>query len=376
MRFVETMGGQDLIAILQTMNDNQFTGALEANTSNVFATIWLREGKVIYARSSESTNLGEALAILGLIARDKLDELLKEVEGPTYLQDSMLDKLIIDRGLIPKEVITYIRAYQVSETLFHVMDWEKVGYELKEGGQPKIGSPELLPVNYDWLTFVSEYGPDWPRIRARIGLPNQLFRKQPIKRRDMDLNPQEDKVYNLADGTRRSKDLVLWSGMNFYDANRCIYQLLDSGAIDIVESQSFRPSQFMSKAVSEKLQPLLKLPGVISAFLVDRSGRMIVQDRATQEHDELNEHIKTMASIFVQTVDDFERHLPKDTQSGLVEQILTEKENGTKTMLLISPSVILVIDAAQDVNWGLLRLSGQRTLMSVRMHLFASAAHA
>lgn len=375
MRFVETMGGQDLIAILQTMNDNQFTGALEANTSNVFATIWLREGKVIYARSSESTNLGEALVILGLIAREKLDELLKEVEGPTYLQDSMLDKLIVDRGLIPKEVITYIRAYQISETLFHVMDWDKVGYELKEGGQPKIGAPELLPINYDWLTFISEYGPDWPRIRARIGLPNQLFRQQPIKRRDMDLSPQEDKIYTLADGTRRSKDLVLWSGINFYDANRSIYQLLDSGAIDIVETQSFRPSQFMSKAVSEKLQPLLKLPGVISAFLVDRTGRMIVQDRATQEHDELNEHIKTMASIFVQTVDDFERHLPKDSQSGLVEQILTEKENGTKTMLLISPSVILVIDAAQDVNWGLLRLSGQRTLMSVRMHLFASAAH-
>ncbi|HEY9841521.1 MAG TPA: DUF4388 domain-containing protein [Candidatus Obscuribacterales bacterium] len=375
MRFVETMGGQDLIAILQTMNDNQFTGALEANTSNVFATIWLRDGKVIFARSSESTNLGEALTILGLIERDKLDELLKEVEGPTYLQDSMLDKLILDRGLIPKEVITYIRAYQVSETLFHVMDWEKVGYELKEGGQPKLGAPELLPVNYDWLTFVSEFGPDWPRIRARIGLPNQMFRKQPIKRRDMDLSPQEDKIYNLADGTRRSKDLVLWSGMNFYDSNRCIYQLLDSGAIDIVETQSFRPSQFMSKAVSEKLQPLLKLPGVISAFLVDRGGRMIVQDRATQEHDELNEHIKTMASIFVQTVDDFERHLPKDTQSGLVEQILTEKENGSKTMLLISPSVILVIDAAQDVNWGLLRLSGQRSLMSVRMHLFASSSH-
>ncbi|MEZ0375403.1 MAG: DUF4388 domain-containing protein [Candidatus Sericytochromatia bacterium] len=375
MRFVETMGGQDLIAILQTMNDNQFSGALEANTSNVFATIWLRDGKVIFARSSESTNLGEALTILGLIERDKLDELLKEVEGPTYLQDSMLDKLILDRGLIPKEVITYIRAYQVSETLFHVMDWEKVGYELKEGGQPKLGAPELLPVNYDWLTFVSEFGPDWPRIRARIGLPNQMFRKQPIKRRDMDLSPQEDKIYNLADGTRRSKDLVLWSGMNFYDSNRCIYQLLDSGAIDIVETQSFRPSQFMSKAVSEKLQPLLKLPGVISAFLVDRGGRMIVQDRATQEHDELNEHIKTMASIFVQTVDDFERHLPKDTQSGLVEQILTEKENGSKTMLLISPSVILVIDAAQDVNWGLLRLSGQRSLMSVRMHLFASSSH-
>ncbi|MGV3526741.1 MAG: DUF4388 domain-containing protein [Candidatus Sericytochromatia bacterium] len=375
MRFVETMGGQDLIAILQTMHDNQFTGALEANTSNVFATIWLREGKVNYARSSESTSLGEALVILGLLSRDKLDELMKEVDGPTYLQDSMLDKLIVERNLIPKEVITYIRAFQISETLFSIMDWEKVGYELKEGGQPKIGAPELLPYNYDWLNFISENGSDWPRIRSRIGLPNQLFRKQPIKRRDMDLGPSEDKIYNLADGTRRSRDLVLWSGMNFYDANRIIYQLLDSGAIDIVETQSFRPSQFMSKAVSEKLQPLLKLPGVISAFLVDRTGKMIVQDRATQDHDELNEHIKTMASIFVQTVDDFERNLPKDSDSGLVEQILTEKENGTKTVLIISSSVILVIDAAQDVNWGLLRLSGQRTLMSVRMHLFASNAH-
>lgn len=375
MRFVETMGGQDLIAILQTMNDNQFTGALEANTSNVFATIWLREGKVFYARSSESTNLGEALLILGLIAREKLDELTKEIDGPSYLQDSMLDKIVVEQNLVPKEVVTYIRAYQISEALFGIMDWEKVGYELKEGGQPKIGAPELLPVSYDWLTFISEYGPDWPRIKARIGLPNQLFRKQPIKRRDQELGAVEDKIYNFADGNRRSKDLVLWSGVNFYDANRAIYQLLDSGVIDIVEAHAFRPSQFMSKAVSDKLQPLLKLPGVISAFLVDRTGKMIVQDRATQEHDELNEHIKTMASIFVQTVDDFERNLPKDSNSGAVEHLLAEKENGTKTLLLISPSVILVIDAAENVNWGLLKLSGQRTLMSVRMHLFASQSH-
>lgn len=375
MRFVETMGGQDLIAILQTMNDNQFTGALEANTNNVFATIWLENGTVTYARSSESTNLGEALIALGLITQEKLDDLLQDVEGPTYLKDSLLDKLLVEQDLVPKEVITYIRAFQISEALFAVLDWDKVGYELKEGGQPKIGAPELLPVNYNWMSFLSEYGPDWPRIRSRIGLPNQLFRKQPIKRRDMKLGVPEEKIYNLSDGNRRSKDLVLWSGMNFYDANRLIYKLLDEGAIDIVETQSFRPSQFMSKTVSDKLQPLLKLPGVISAFLVDRSGKMIVQDRSTQEHEELNEHIKTMASIFVQTVADFERNLPKESNSGLVEQIFTEKENGTKTILIISSSVILVIDAAENVNWGLLRLSGQRTLMSVRMHLFASQNH-
>ena len=375
MRFVETMGGQDLIAILQTMNDNQFTGALEANTNNVFATIWLENGTVNYARSSESTNLGEALIALGLITQEKLDELLKDVDGPTYLKDSMLDKILLEQDLVPKEVITYIRAFQISEALFSVLDWDKVGYELKEGGQPKIGAPELLPVNYNWMSFLSENGPDWPRIRSRIGLPNQLFRKQPIKRKDMKLGAPEEKIYNLSDGHRRSKDLVLWSGMNYYDANRVIYKLLDEGAIDIVETQSFRPSQFMSKTVSDKLQPLLKLPGVISAFLVDRSAKMIVQDRSTQEHEELNEHIKTMASIFVQTVDDFARNLPKESNSGLVEQIFTEKENGTKTILIISSSVILVIDAAENVNWGLLRLSGQRILMSVRMHLFASQNH-
>ena len=372
MRFVETMGGQDLIAILQTMRENQFTGSLEANTSNVFATIWIESGRVLYARSSDSTNLGESLVVLGLLSREQLDELLKDVDGPSYLQDSMLDKVLLEKNLVPKEVISYVRAYQIAETLFEIMDWEKVGYELKEGNQPKIGAPELLPKGSDWMSFITEYGPDWPRVRSRIGLPTQLFRKQPIKRRDMELTPQEEKLYGLTDGKRRAKDLALWSGLNYYDAHRAIYRLLDEGAIDIVEAKTFRPSQFMSRAVSEKLQPLLKLPGVISAFLVDRSAKMIVQDRSTQEHEELNEHIKTMASIFVQTVDDFERNLPKETDSGLVEQILTEKENGTKTILITSPSVILVIDAAENVNWGLLRLTGQRTLMSVRMHLFAS----
>ena len=178
MRFVETMGGQDLIAILQTMRENQFTGSLEANTSNVFATIWIESGRVLYARSSDSTNLGESLVVLGLLSREQLDELLKDVDGPSYLQDSMLDKVLLEKNLVPKEVISYVRAYQIAETLFEIMDWEKVGYELKDGNQPKIGAPELLPKGSDWMSFITEYGPDWPRVRSRIGLPTQLFRKQ------------------------------------------------------------------------------------------------------------------------------------------------------------------------------------------------------
>jgi hypothetical protein len=52
MRFVETMGGQDLIAILQSMGENSFTGALEANTSNVFCDGLDERGeKILYARS-------------------------------------------------------------------------------------------------------------------------------------------------------------------------------------------------------------------------------------------------------------------------------------------------------------------------------------
>jgi len=306
------------------------------------------------------------------VTKERLDELMQQVEGPTYLQDSMLDSVLIKNQAVPQQVISYIRAFQISEALFCILDWEKVGYELKEGGQPKIGAPELLPLSYPWIDFLTEYGPDWGRIRSRIGLPTQLFRKQPAKRRDLNLSPEEEKIYNLMDSHKKAKDVVLWSGLNFYVANKVIYQMLDSGTIDIVERQAFRPSQFMSKSVSDKLQPLLRLPGVVSAFLVDRTGKMIVQDRSTSDHDELSEHIKTMASIFVQTVDDFERNLPKDAESGRVEQILVEKENGTKTLLIVSNSVILVIDAAQDVNWGLLRLSGQRTLLSVRMQLFAS----
>lgn len=371
MRFVETMSGQDLAAILQSAAENQFTGALEANTSNVFATVWLREGQVLYARSSESTGLGEALLSLGLIQRDVLDELMRQVDGPSYLQDSMLDSILIEQQRVPAQLITYVRAFQIAEALFSIGEWEKVGYEMKEGIQPKIGAVDLLPVQFPWLPFLTEYAPDWPRIRQRVGLPNQLFRQKPLKRRDLQLSTEEEKVYNVIDGYRRAKEVILWSGLNYYTAHKIIYQMLDSGAIDIVERESFRPSQFMSKNISDKLQPILKLPGVISAFLVDRTGKMIVQDRSTSEYEELKEHIKSMATIFVKTVDDFERNLPKDTESGRVEQILTEKENGTKTLLIISGSVILVIDATGDVNWGLLRLTGQRTLLSVRMQLFS-----
>ena len=123
MRFVETMGGQDLIAILQSMGENSFTGALEANTSNVFATVWMKEGKILYARSSESTSLGESLLTLGLVSKERLDELMQLVEGPTYLQDSMLDGVLLKSEVVPQQVISYIRAFQISETLFGILDW-------------------------------------------------------------------------------------------------------------------------------------------------------------------------------------------------------------------------------------------------------------
>lgn len=373
MAFAETMGGEDLIAILQSVNEKQFTGALEANASNVFATIWLKDGQVVYARSSETTGLAEAISVLGLLSKEKIDELMEKVEGPSYLRDSMLDSVLVKDNLVPGQVISYIRAYQICETLFSILEWDKVGYELKDGISPKIGAQDLLPTTFPWLHFLAEYGPDWHRIKSRIGLPNQLFCKVPVKRKDAQLSPEETKVYSMVDGKRRAKDLVLWSGLNYYQAYKAIYSLLDVGIIDIVEKESFSPRLFQSKAISEKLQNLLKLPGVVNAFLVDRAGKMIVQDRSTEDHDELREHIANMSKIFVTTVDDFESNLPKDSNSGRVEQILTEKANGTKTILLISNSVILVIETAADVNWGLLRLSGQRVLLSVRMHLFAGS---
>lgn len=368
MYFVERMTGLDLGAILQSLLEKQLTGALEATSNNTFATLWIREGRVVYAHSSDSIGLGEALLSLGLLKAAQLEDLTRTTDG-SYFQDAMLDAILIERKLIAPQVITYIRAFQIAETLFSIVEWETVGYELKEDLHPKVGCPDLLPLNYNWLQAVTQYAPDWPRLRIRVGLPQQLFRQRPLKRQELELDRDEEKLYLLVDGVKRSKELVLWSGLNYFTAHKVLYQLLEMGAIDVVEKENFRPSQFQSKRISEKLQPLLKLPGVVNAFLVDRSGKMIVQDRGTKE---LTAQTNTMATIFVKTVEDFERNLPQDSETGRIEQVFVEKMDGNKILLLIAGSVILVIEAMADVNWGILRLTGQRTLMGVRLQLFVS----
>lgn len=371
MQFIKTMSGQDLGRILKAFADKQVSGILEAKTPSTFYSIWLKEGKITYARSSESIGLADALITLGIKSNDELKQLLGKSDLATSLDDSNLDKILLEQNQVPSKIITYIRAFQIAETLFSIVEWDTVGYELKADAPsfPNIGVPQLLPTTYNWLEDIFEYADDWPRLRGRIGLPQQLFRQKQTKRAELDLSSDEEKVYQLVNGTRKLKELALWSGMNYFTAHRTLYQLLDMGAIDIVETEGFRKRVFLSKKMADKLEPILKLPGVINSFFVDRSGELICQDTG---HKDLSKEFKTMAEVFTQTVQDFESNLPQDSDSGRMEQILVQRSDGQRDMLLISSSIILVIEAQNNANWGLLRLTGQRTLTSARMLLFAS----
>lgn len=368
MEFADTMSGLDLPKVLMLLKEKNLNGTLKLSSENVISTIWFKNGEVIYARDSNSLGLLESLQILSLISEEKLMEIKKRA---TSLDEALLENLLIEEDIIKPQIIIYIRAFQIAETLFTILENTKVSYEFEGGELKNLVRIDLLPKGFNWIEELLKYSHDWVKLRKRLGRSKQIFKQCPLKLSSVKLSKDEQKIYNLVDGKKQLREVVLWSGYSYVATHKILNSLFQNGVIDIVEKPQFRQSVFSSKKVIETLKSIIDLPGIKNAFLVDRTGKKIVCSNENREETDL---IPTMALIFATTVEDFEQNLPTSEQEivGKIEQILVEGNDGSKTLLMVSGKVILVTQAEKDADWGLIRLASKRGLTAIRQLIFSS----
>lgn len=360
MEFVAAMTGQSLPNILKLFASKKVTGALELSEQDFKAFVWLRDGQIIFASSNKNSLLKDSLKDLNLITSDKINLL-----DNSSIDDYMIDRFIIDSAIVPPKILTYIRTHQIAETLYSILEMEKINYELKSEKQLVMGREDLLPAGYNWLVEIYQNLYPWGQIRSKVGRLAVKPLQKPLKAQE--LSQEEEKIYRLCDGKKTIKEVTLWSSTSYFKAYSILASLVAKGVIEFEESGIAEVDSKIIIEIVKILDNMEQMPGIKTALVVDKEGKVIAKD-SRRKGDEID--IEVMAAIFSQTVSDFESNMKADEEehsvSELIEQLLVERNNGDKTLLFVSGKVILVTEAFKDCDWGLLRLSAKRSMSSIR----------
>ncbi|MBC7475489.1 MAG: DUF4388 domain-containing protein [Candidatus Sericytochromatia bacterium] len=359
MEFVATMTGQSLPNILKLFSSKKITGALNISELDFKGTIWLKDGQIIHAYSNKTTSLKDSLRSLNILSPDKYAEV--EESG---LDDYLVDQFVLEKGYVQDKIITYIRSHQIAETLYFVVELERVSYELKKGQALQIGNESLLP-NYNWLVEIYQNSYSWVQLRNKISKNVNRLKQRPLK--NQEITKEEEKLHNMCDG-RAIKDIILWSSTTYFKAFSILASLVTKNLLEIEDTETIMNSKVISEMV-KVLDSMEQMPGIKTAFVVDKEGKMVAKD-SRRAHSEDQANSETMAAIFSTTVANFETNMKDEeddsTNQELIEQLLVERNNGDKTLLFVAGKFILVTEAFKDCDWGLLRLSAKRSINSIK----------
>lgn len=359
MEFVATMTGQSLPNILKLFSTKKVTGALDISDQDFKSTIWLKDGQIVHASSNKAMTLIDSLKSLNILTGDKYEQLYN-----SSLDDDHIDKFLIDNGLVQDKIITYLRTHQAAETLYSIVELEKASYELKKDQSLDIGREDLLHSSYNWIVEVYQNMYSWVQIRNKVSKNATKIKQKNVK--NLELTKEEEKIFRLCDGGREIKDVVLWSSTTYFKAFSLISGLVTRGYLEFEEGSVALNAKIISDIV-KILDSMEQMPGIKTAFVVDKEGKMVAKDsRRTNSDVEVNS--ETMAAIFSTTLANFETNIQNDEGevNPDIEQLLVERNNGDKTLLYVAGKFILVTEAFKDCDWGLLRLSAKRSLSSIK----------
>ncbi|HSQ77829.1 MAG TPA: DUF4388 domain-containing protein [Nitrospirota bacterium] len=137
-----------LPVILQDLQTGKATGALIVRRSGVEKCIYVKNGQIVFATSSDSHDrLGEMLVKAGLLSREHLDAALKLYQKNAGFKK--IGAILVENGFVsPQDLFTGLKS-QVKEILFSLFLWDDAEYSFGERLPPDViqlqfNLPELI----------------------------------------------------------------------------------------------------------------------------------------------------------------------------------------------------------------------------------------
>ena len=118
-----------LSSILQLLCNDKKTGVLRVWNDENEVKIYLHDGTIVYAKSSQKKHrLGYLLRSKGIISADELRQCLRTAQN----RKQTLGKVMVEKGIISVDDLANFMCQKVRFTLYNLFAWEKGHFEYKE----------------------------------------------------------------------------------------------------------------------------------------------------------------------------------------------------------------------------------------------------
>lgn len=245
-----------LQALLNVFSAIRSTGLLEVTFAGVRRSIYLEEGRLISADSSDPKELlGHFLLSHGKITEDQLHQAmaLKQKTG------GMLGKTLVSIGALTETAMAELLVLKCKELLFGAFFWPEADFEFYDNTPPPI---RLIPTSLE-LPLLIEEGVrrqhEYATLRKMYPTRGVCFEK--IQKENMVpkfTDPFVSSVYDLVDGKRTVREIILQSHSSEYRVFKCLHLLAQKGLLRVLDPNK-EPSEVADRRVmSQEMMQLAK----------------------------------------------------------------------------------------------------------------------
>ncbi len=224
-----------LASLLQLLSHEKKTGVLQLSDGDNIVKIFVKDGVIVYASSSQREfRLGHLVTIKGIVPAEKVHECL----GLAKKKRQSLGKILVEKGYISKQNLKDLLQQQAKEILNSVFLWKTGEFEYKDAPLSVEGKLVTQMNTLEIILDSSRLTDEWSVITKQINDGNLIF-KPSKKSQDLDevkLDKKEWRVLSLMDGIRPVKQVVKDSGLGEFVTYKTIYTLLFSGFIEKSEA--------------------------------------------------------------------------------------------------------------------------------------------
>ena len=216
-----------LADILDFLGGLRRPGLLSLSGPAVSVGLYLRDGRLVHAASSrEADRLTSLLLAWGTITPEQHDETLRRVAEGTKVGRALLDGC----GLTPRGLFE-ARVRQARRIALSAFEWGAGQFVFQEGEEPPDRSVEVDVPVAEVIAEAIRALQSAAYFEERLPSPEWVFVPRPAERPRLPLEPHEEQVLRLVDGSRTLGQVVAESEYPAIETRRILFLLQALGYV-------------------------------------------------------------------------------------------------------------------------------------------------
>lgn len=220
-----------IASLLQLLSVDQKTGVLQVSDGENNVEIYIKDGVIGYATSSQKEfRLGNFLKAEEVLSDEELQGCLQIAQE----KGQQMGRVLVEQGYISTDGLRDFLQHQAKEILYNLFAWETGDFEYRDIPLDVEGKL-FIPLNIMEIVLeASRRIDEWSIITKEITRDEVVF-KISERMKDGDegkLNKNEWHILPLIDGTRTVRDVVNESGYDKFSVYKIIYSMMMSGFIE------------------------------------------------------------------------------------------------------------------------------------------------